>query len=267
MRTISAILGAILAGVIIAMTFLTSGVDVQFFINVLGLAIVIGGTVSAIFLSYSITDVLRVMSVVTRIFLRKDKSFNKMGMELMQFAETCSQKGIPANAGGLVHPFLNDCIVLINDGYNDEEMRDMLEQRILSTYDNEKHEVSIIKSMSKYPPAFGMVGTVVGLIALMSSMGGESADMSQIGAYMAVALTTTLYGLMISNFIFGPISDNLEIGAKENLKTRQLVMEVALLIKHGASLLVIQDTVNSMLPPRQAVNYIGGGASGAKSAA
>ncbi len=265
MRTISAILGAILALTVAAMTFLTSGVDVKFFINMLGLAIVIGGTVSAILLSYSMADVARVMSVVGKIFLRKDKSFNKMGTELMEFAEECSLKGVPAEAR-VVHPFLNDCLVLINDGYNDQEMREMLEQRIMSTYDNEKHEVGIIKSMSKYPPAFGMVGTVVGLIALMSSMGGESADMGKIGAYMAVALTTTLYGLMIANFIFSPISDNLEIGAKENLKVRQLVMETALLIKNRASLLVIQDTVNSLMPPREAVNYIGGG-SGAKSAA
>lgn len=266
MRTISAIIGLILAIGIAAMSFLTSGVDVKFFINVLGLAIVIGGTISAIFLSYSITDVIRVLSVVGRIFLRKDKSFNKMGTELMEFAEECSNKGVPAEAKGRIHPFLNDCLVLINDGYNDQEMRSMLEQRIMSTYDNEKHEVGIIKSMSKYPPAFGMVGTVVGLIALMSSMGGESVDMAKIGAYMAVALTTTLYGLMISNFIFSPIADNLEIGTKENLKVRQLVMETAILVKHRASLLVIQDTINSLMPPREAIDYIGGG-SGAKSAA
>lgn len=264
MRKISAIIGAFLAFSIAAMTFLTSGVDVRFFINILGLAIVIGGTVSAILLSYSMKDVGRVMSVVGGIFLREDKSFNHTGMEIMQFAEDCSKKGIPAHVKGAFHMFLNDCLVLISDGYNDQEMREMLEQRIMSTYDNEKHEVGIIKSMSKYPPAFGMVGTVVGLIALMSSMGGEAADMGKIGAYMAVALTTTLYGLMISNFIFSPISDNLEIGAKENLKMRTLIMESMLLVKNRASLLVIQDTINSLIPPREAVRYIG---SGAKSAA
>ncbi len=258
MRMVSAILGALLAGIIIAMTFLNSGVDVSFFINPLGLAIVIGGTASAIFLSYSITDVIRVTSIASKIFFRREKSYNGIGTELMQFAETCSTKGVPAEARGTVHPFLNDCLILINDGYKDDEMREMLEQRIISTQDRERHEISIIKSMSKYPPAFGMIGTVVGLIALMATMGEETADMGKIGAYMAVALTTTLYGLMISNFVFKPISDNLEIGSKDNVKFRQLVMESALLIKNGASLLVIQDTINSLIPPRDAVNYVGG---------
>jgi chemotaxis protein MotA len=266
MRKISAIIGAFMALGIAAMTFLTSGVDVKFFINLLGLAIVIGGSMSAIFLSYSLTDIMRVASIVGGVFLRTDKSFNKIGTELMQFSEKCSNSGVPTNNGGAVHPFLNDCLVMINDGYENDVMREMLEQRIMSTYDMEKYEMNIIRSMSKYPPAFGMIGTVVGLIALMASMGGESADMAQIGAYMAVALTTTLYGLMIANFMFKPISDNLEIGSKDNLKMRQLILETALLIKDGASLLVIQDTINSLIPPREAVNFIGGG-SGAKSAA
>jgi len=266
MRKISAIIGAFMALGIAAMTFLTSGVDVKFFINILGLAIVIGGSMSAIFLSYSLKDIMRVSSIVAGVFLRSDKSFNKIGTELMEFSDKCSKQGIPSNSGGTVHPFLNDCLVLINDGYDNDRMRDMLEQRIMSTYDMEKYEMNIVRSMSKYPPAFGMIGTVVGLIALMASMGGESADMAKIGAYMAVALTTTLYGLMIANFMFKPISDNLEIGSKENLKMRQLIMETSVLIKEGASLLVIQDTINSLIPPREAVNYIGGNA-GAKSAA
>lgn len=267
MRTLSAILGTLLAGFIVALTFLSSGVEMKVFINLIGLAIVVGGTVSSILLSYSMTDILRVLSIISRIFLRKDKSLKALGTSLMKFADECSSNGVPAKTDAKIHPFLNDCLVLINDGYPDDEMRAMLEQRIMSTYDLEKHEMNLVRSMSKYPPAFGMIGTVVGLIALMANMGGSEVNMSEIGAYMAIALTTTLYGLMIANFIFKPISDNLEIGGKENLKIRQLVMETAILIKNQASLVVIQDTINSLVPPRESVTYIGGDGSGAKSAA
>lgn len=260
MRKLSAIVGTFLALGIVALTFLGSGVDIKYFIDVLGLAIVVGGTLSSIFLSYSFTDVMRVLSIVSRIFLRNDKSFKKTGTQLVKFAENCAASGIPSETKEPIHPFLNDCLSLINDGYSTSEMRMMLEQRILSMYDLEKYEMNIIRSMSKYPPAFGMIGTVVGLIALMASMGGEDVQMSQIGAYMAVALTTTLYGLMIANFIFKPIADNLEIGSKDNMKVRQLVLETSILIKERASLLVIQDTLNSLLPPRESVQYIGGGA-------
>ncbi len=257
MRTLSAIIGALLAGAIITLTFTSSGVDIKFFINIVGLCIVIGGSLSAIFLSYSLKDVMRVFSVISSIFLRKSQSMNMLGENLMKFSEICSKKGVPSGTKGKIHFFLDDCLVLINDGYSDKEMREMLEQRIMSTYDVEKYQMGLVRSMSKYPPAFGMIGTVVGLIALMANMGGADVDMAEIGGYMAIALTTTLYGLMIANFIFKPISDNLELGSKENLKTRQLILEAALLIKNGASLLVIQDTINSLLPPRERVSYIG----------
>ena len=71
MRTLSAIIGALLAGAIITLTFTSSGVDIKFFINIVGLCIVIGGSLSAIFLSYSLKDVMRVFSVISSIFLRK----------------------------------------------------------------------------------------------------------------------------------------------------------------------------------------------------
>jgi chemotaxis protein MotA len=267
MRKISAILGTLLALVVGVMTFTTSGVDLKYFYSPLGLAIVIGGTLAAVFLSYSLTDVFRVASICATIFFRDDKGFKKIGQELMKFAEDCSNSGVPESIKNPVHPFLNDCLTLISDGYSDSEMRDMLEQRITSMYESEKYDNNIIKSIAKYPPAFGMVGTVVGLIALMATLGGDNVDMSQIGNYMAIALTTTLYGLMIANFFFKPVSDNLEIGSKVNMKVRQLVMESCLLIKNRVSLLIIQDTINSLIPPRERISSIGAASGGAKRAA
>lgn len=258
MRKLSALIGVFLSIGIAAFSLLNSGVDLKYFYDILGIIMVVGGTAAAVFMTYSLNDVIRIASICGRVFFRDDKSYNKLGMELMKFAEQCTNTGIPEQAKGVVHPFLNDALNLINDGYSENEMRDMLEQRINSMYESEKYDMNVVRSVAKYPPAFGMVGTVVGLIALMATIGGEEVDMSKIGGYMAIALTTTLYGLMIANFFFKPISDNLELGSKINLKTRQLVMETVLLIKGRASLLTIQDTINSLIPPRETVVYIGG---------
>jgi chemotaxis protein MotA len=263
MRKLSALIGLSLALVVAAISLVKSGVDLKYFYDVLGIFIVVGGTIAAVFMSYSLTDVLRVASICMKIFLREDKTYKAIGMELMKFAEQCSNSGIPTEAKGVVHPFLNDCLGLINDGYSESEMRDMLEQRIMSIYESEKYDMSIVRAVSKYPPTFGMYGTVVGLIALMATIGGDTVDMKKIGGYMAIALTTTLYGIMIANFMFKPISDNLEIGSKINMKVRQLVLETVLLIKARASLLIIQDTINSQIPPRDMISYVGG-ASGTK---
>lgn len=259
MRKLSAIIGFVLILGIGVMTFVGPGIDLKYFLDKLGLVLVIGGSIAAIFISYSLTDVIRIASIAGRIFFREEKRMGALAVEIMQFAEQCSTSGIPTEVPkGKIHPFMNDCLALINDGYSDEEMRNILEQRILSIYDFEKHEITMVRNMTKYPPAFGMIGTVVGLIALMSTMGVGEVKMDKIGAYMAVALTTTLYGLMVANFIFKPIGDNLDIGAKINMKVRQITMEAAILIRNRASLLVIQDVVNSLLPPREMISYIGG---------
>lgn len=270
MRKLSAIIGSLLILGIGAMTFIGPGIDLKHFIDYLGLTLVIGGSIAAIFMSYSLTDVIRLATISSRIFFREEKRLNVYATELLEFAEQCASNGIPTEIKkGKMHPFMNDCLALINDGYSDEEMRNILEQRIMSMYDFEKHEITMIRNMTKYPPAFGMIGTVVGLIALMASIGGE-VKMDEIGGYMAVALTTTLYGLMVANFVFKPIGDNLDIGAKINMKIRQLTMEAALLIRSRSSLLVIQDVINSLLPPRETISYIGSKShskSGVKSAA
>lgn len=263
MRKISAFIGICLALVVAAISLIKSGVDLKYFYDVLGLFIVLGGTVAAVFMSYSLTDVMRVASICAKIFFREDKTYKAVGMELMKFAEQCSTSGIPTESK-VVHPFLNDCLGLINDGYSESEMRDILEQRIMSIYESEKYDMSIVRAVSKYPPTFGMYGTVVGLIALMATIGGDTVDMKKIGGYMAIALTTTLYGIMIANFLFKPISDNLEIGSKINMKVRQLILETVILVKARASLLVIQDTINSQIPPRDMISYVGGGSAGAK---
>jgi chemotaxis protein MotA len=253
MRTLSAIFGTLLAILVVASIFIMSGVKSSYFLSPLGLIVVIGGTMSAIFLSYSLEDVLRVVSISARIFLRKHSDLKLTGMNLLRFSEQCRQKGIPPSISREQHPFLNDCLVLINDGYDSEEIREMLEKRIETFYENESYEVSIINSMAKHPPSFGMIGTVVGLIALMSQLGGGEAGLEKIGPYLAVALTTTLYGLMISSFIFRPIADNLEIKIQNNMKQRLMILEVALLIKNKASQMVIQDTINALLPPRHQI--------------
>lgn len=266
MRTLSAIIGTLLAASVIMSIFVMSGVKTEYFISPLGLIVVIGGTMSAIFLSYSLDDVLRVATIASRIFLRKHSSLKQTGQSLLQFSEKCKSQGLPAQASKAHHPFLNDCLVLIMDGYSVDEIREMLEKRIETFYDNEGYEVGILNSMAKHPPSFGMIGTVVGLIALMSQLGSGDANLEVIGPYLAVALTTTLYGLMVSSFVFRPIADNLEVKIQNNMKQRQMILEVALLLKQKASSMVIQDTINALLPPRQQLR-IGGVHKGAGLAA
>ncbi len=253
MRKLSALIGFVLAMTVIVITFNSSGVEAKYFINLIGAFIVLGGSLSAIFLSYSLEDVAKIISISSSIFLKEEKKYQNISKDLLQFSQKCLVKGIPTERQKAIHPFLDDCLMMINESYTDDEIRKVLEQRIDSMYESEMYDMNMLRSMSKYPPAFGMIGTVVGLIALMSSIGGEAADVSQIGNYMAVALTTTLYGLVLANFIFKPISDSLENSSIQKMKVRKLIMETCILIKAKSPLVVVQDTINSLIPPKYAI--------------
>lgn len=239
-------------GILVA-TFFHSGADLALFINVMGLLIVVGGSLSAIFLSYSLDEVSKLMSIASTIFLKEEKKFNMVAKELLDFSQKCMVEGIPTEKQKIIHPFLDDSLMIINENYDEDEIRKVLEQRIDSMYDSEMYDMTMLRSMAKYPPAFGMIGTVIGLITLMSSIGGESGSAGDIGKYMAIALTTTLYGLVLANFIFKPISDNLENSSVQKMKMRHLIMEVCILIKARRPLVVVQDAINSLIPPKYAI--------------
>ncbi len=253
MRKISALIGTLLALTVMFVTFFHAGVEIKYFVNLVGLFIVVGGSLSAIFLSYSLEEVSKIAHISSSIFLKEEKKFHSISRELLDFSQKCLVEGIPATKQKVVHPFLDDCLMIINEKYTDDEIRKVLEQRIDSMYESEMYDMNMLRSMSKYPPAFGMIGTVVGLIALMSSIGGDAADASQIGSYMAVALTTTLYGLVLANFVFKPISDNLENSSIQKMKIRNLIMETCVLIKARSPIVVVQDTINSLIPPKYAI--------------
>lgn len=253
MRKISALIGFALAIVILVATFFESGADVALFVNFMGIMIVVGGSLSAIFLSYSLEEVSKLVSIASGIFLKEDRKISLVARELLDFSQKCMMTGIPSDKQKIVHPFLDDCLMIMNESYTEAEMRKVLEQRINSMHDSEMYDMSMIRSMSKYPPAFGMVGTVIGLITLMGSLDSSDAGAGGIGGYMAIALTTTLYGLVLSNFLFKPISDNLENSSNQKVKLRNMIMEVSLLIKAKSPLVVIQDTINSLVPPKHAI--------------
>lgn len=246
MRAFSAILGGITAFLALYFVAVNTNVSYDIYFSLPGLVLVIVGTISAMLLSFSLTEIKRVITILFQIFFRNEKHIKRIAIELVKYCQNSKNAKFNSNAGRAVHPFTLDCIVLINDGYSSEDMREMLSKRIITYQNKEFNDIGIIKSLVKYPPAFGMIGTVIGLIAMMASIKGPD-GMQDIGINMAIALTTTLYGLLIANFIFKPLADNLAGRSERNFTIRTMVMECMILAKDQKSLIVVQDTANSYL--------------------
>ena len=258
MRSFTTILGMIIGIGSCLFVIASTKINPAVFLDLRGLSIVVLGTLAAILLSYSITQIKRIMWICSQVFLRNEHSFHNSAKDLIQFCKAVSESGVANADPSKVHPFIRDCLILVKDGYSNTAMQHILSQRISSYSEQEGYDIMLLRSMAKYPPAFGMLGTVIGLIALMAEIGG-GLEVDQVGLYMAIALTTTMYGVAIANLIFKPLADNLEMRSFRNTKVRQMIMEAALLLNSKSSLVVIQDTVNSFLSPSEAVNIFSGG--------
>jgi len=252
MQFLPKIIGVALIFVSSGIVVWTSQVSAEIFINLAGISLVVLGTLSSVFISYNFSDLKKVTHLMTEVFLRKETPMRETAQGLFAFCRTHRADEVDGTTPQQVHPFLSDALGLISDNYSPGEIVSILNQRVSTFYEKEIQDVQMLKVISKYPPAFGMIGTVTGLIALMSKIGGSS-DMSQTGYSMAIALTTTLYGLVLSNFVLKPIADNIEKRAEDNFLRRRMILKVVPLFQQNASIILIQDLINSFL---QAKDFI-----------
>jgi chemotaxis protein MotA len=112
------------------------------------------------------------------------------------------------------------------------------------------NDVKLFKTLAKFPPAFGLMGTTIGMIALMQSLNGADAKNS-IGPSMAIALVATLYGLVLTNFILLPIAENLSEQTQDDFLARSIVVEGVMLIQAEKPTKFIEEKLKSFLLPNQ----------------
>lgn len=161
----------------------------------------------------------------------------------------------PVSTTGLAGDILRDGDELISLGFKSEKIENILLERVhqkASTYQSISHA---IRSLAKYPPAFGLVGTVLGLVSLMRSV-ADGAPSAEIGVRMAVALVATLYGLLLSNLVVNPAGESLLKIATEEKKQAELAVQAILLAAERTSLLESQEVLNSFVPKHDRVNVI-----------
>ena len=153
--------------------------DWMVFYNLAGILIVVGGTAAASFLSYPFGDVMGVFRSFY-VVLRKEpprvEDYIQQVMDLVIKARKGGRLALEKEVAGINNFFLADAIQMLADGYSLREINEILRERVYFKAERERKEADILKTMSKYSPAFGMIGTLIGLIVLLSNMTLESMD-------------------------------------------------------------------------------------------
>jgi len=224
------------------------GGGVAIFINIPSMMITVGGTIGATLINFPLPKVIGVMKIVKKAFLYKEPLSHETITMLVEFARIARRDGILAleeKASALNDIFLKKGIQLAVDGTAPETIRDIL--RIDLDVLESRHRLgqSIFNALGAYAPAFGMIGTLIGLIQMLRSLD----DPSKIGQGMATALITTFYGALMANLIFLPIAGKLKVRSEEEILTKELIIEGIMAIQSGDNPRIVEEKLKSFVAP------------------
>lgn len=225
----------------------------QVFLSAPALMITIGGTLAAIFISFPLPRVMRVGAASLQIF-RKDVERPlwsvAMIVRLAFKARQQSLLSLEEDYDNIRNRFLRLGLEMVIDGHPGETIRDMLETESDFVQVRHRSGAHIFQTAARYSPAFGLIGTLIGLIAMLQGLGLQSEDATKmLGAGMAVALLTTFYGAMMANLLFFPVAEKLRSRSEDELLTTRIIIEGVLMIQDGVNPRLIEKKLNSFLPP------------------
>lgn len=244
----STLIGIFASSVLLASVLMFTAESPQSFLNLPGLAIVLAGTMAATFISYPLKEVVRVVRLVGLVFRRENTYTRDDIKELVDMSRLWFKGDVRAVEAALEqtrNPFLRTGIQLVIANTREQEILDLLRWRINRLRARELAEAQIFRTMATYAPAFGMIGTLVGLVNMLEVM--EAADLAVIGPRMAVALLTTFYGILLANLVFKPVAVKLERRTEERLIAMNMVLEGISLISKRRLPSFIEETLNSFV--------------------
>jgi chemotaxis protein MotA len=254
---------ATLAGVIFGVSLVLGAIahgtsNYHSFLSAEGFLIVIGGTVANSFMSYQARYVTAAFKSVWHMIGKPEatrEGLNTEIMRLIKWAYLVHNKGLAGLEGEVgakvKEPLMRYGVDLVVTGYTGDKIRSMMNTAIEAEYDRRITPVTVLKNMASTAPAFGMVGTLVGMVIMLQNI---EADMSRIGLGLAIALLATLYGILFARLICLPAADKL-LQKEEILRHRNYMMtEGLVLLSEKQTPRFMQDRLNSFLEPETHFN-------------
>lgn len=266
----SGILGLIAAATITIFSIVDTAKSPKIFADTHGIILVVGGTITVALLSFNFRSLATALKIVFRKMLGRERTDYQTTIKLIiEIAEAYRRD--PRAAKSLVkataHPFLKDGMELLVDyGFSYEEIDDVLTNSLKGKKKRDEEEIKVWHTISRFPPAFGLLGATLGMIALLQTL-GEPGAQDRIGPAMATALVATFYGLVVANLVLIPIGEKLQNVSASDYTTRQIIKEGILLIHEKKHPLFIAQYLQSFLAPTNRVNGSSGKSSNASKAA
>ena len=239
-------LGAII-GSILLMT-----PDMGMFVSASSFGIVFGGMLASVAVAFPLKDVLQLGAAMGAVFKGGRDTLGGLVDEAVEAAEA-GRKGtadLEKHIESIGSFFFKDGVQMVIDGYSLEEITEILNTRVDYRELRENTQAGLFKSMGVMAPAWGMVGTLIGLVVMLSGFGGEGGGTDTLGAGMSAALITTMYGAIFANLFFLPMADKIKTRITASSTEQNLQLEAARLIHQKKHPIIVREKLNSFIPPK-----------------
>lgn len=250
---IASLLGLIIGFVLVLFGILSSAgsmAGIVWFLDAPSALITFGGAIFATMTSYTMEGFIAGLKSITLIFKPVSVNIPEMITKIIELSNVARKEGLLSleeAAGNLEDEFMKKGIMLIVDGTDPELVRAILETELNSIDDRHKQRWGFWDALGAMGPAWGMIGTLVGLICMLQNM----SDPSTIGPKMGVALITTFYGSMLANWICTPCSNKLQTNNATEISAKEIMIEGLLSIQAGENPRVIEEKLKSFLAPSE----------------
>ena len=253
----STIIG-ITAGLVLLFAAIVQQGGFSVFFNVYALMIALGGTFAATFISFPLPQVMRTFGILFNVFRSDVESpldYIRQIINLSIKARRYSVLSLEQNARLARHRLLRVGLEMLVDGHGPETIREVLETEIEFMMDRHSAGAKIFRTAGRYAPAFGLIGTLIGLIAMLRAVAAGGNNVKAIGSGMAVALVTTFYGALLANLFFYPVAEKLHFRTSEEILLARVILDGILLLQQGTNPRVIERKLNAHLPPYMRQQY------------
>ncbi|SKA73591.1 motility protein A [Desulfobaculum bizertense] len=244
---IATFLGSLIGFVLVLGAILIGG-DISLFVNVPGLMIVMGGTFAAICVTFPIRDVVDAHKIALSMFMKKKGKVDDVVNVMVRIAEISRREGLLALENIQTdNPILKKACQLIADSADGQIIRDTLMIEISTMKRKHNIFIEVFQKLAGYAPAFGMIGTLIGLVQMLAKMD----DPSTLGPAMAVAILTTFYGTIMANLVFLPFAGKMRARTSQEELHLQIIFEGAKSILENNNPRLVYEKLSSFIPPKE----------------
>lgn len=220
------------------------GGSISMYFDVVSILIVVGGSTFVVLMKFTVSQFFGATKIAIKAFTYKTDSPEDLIAKIVEMADAARKGGFLAlEEMEISNSFMQKAIDLLVDGHDADVVRAALQKDIGLTDTRHDAGGAVFRSFGGVAPAMGMIGTLVGLVAMLSNMD----DPKAIGPAMAVALLTTLYGAILANMVFFPIADKLALRREQETLNRRLIMDGVLAIQDGQNPRVIDNYLKNYL--------------------